>query len=276
MNRKKAFTLIELLVVIAIIAILAAILFPVFAQAKVAAKKTQDLSNVKQQATSHILYTADYDDVIAPLMWSEASFFVNYDWQTDFTWAQMIQPYQKNWQIHRNPADPFANDSQSLINMGYPNPATDPRQRDYAVGLNSSYGYNYMAWSPFDSNAQFIPIPMTAAGTPAQCILLVNSIWDRSGPNSPTGGGNWFVEAPHWSFSGTVYWFGGWNYADDTDWLQYGGTWPFFNNKANAVFGDTHARGLSVGDMIAGVSVDAGNNVTGVYDQDLYIWDRGV
>lgn len=62
MIRRRAFTLIELLVVIAIIAILAAILFPVFAQAKVAAKKTASLSNVKQMGTSVAIYLADYDD----------------------------------------------------------------------------------------------------------------------------------------------------------------------------------------------------------------------
>lgn len=52
MKKNKAFTLIELLVVIAIITILAAILFPVFVQAKLAAKKTQDLSNMKQMGTA--------------------------------------------------------------------------------------------------------------------------------------------------------------------------------------------------------------------------------
>lgn len=61
--KKTAFTLIELLVVIAIIAILAAILFPVFAQAKTAAKKTSDLSNVKQIALSTIMYSGDNDDL---------------------------------------------------------------------------------------------------------------------------------------------------------------------------------------------------------------------
>lgn len=60
---KRAFTLIELLVVIAIIAILAAILFPVFAQAKMAAKKTTAVSNVKQLALSIALYEADSDDL---------------------------------------------------------------------------------------------------------------------------------------------------------------------------------------------------------------------
>jgi len=59
---KRAFTLIELLVVIAIIAILAAILFPVFAQAKLAAKRTADLSNVKQIATAVHIYCTDFDD----------------------------------------------------------------------------------------------------------------------------------------------------------------------------------------------------------------------
>ncbi|RYG37743.1 prepilin-type N-terminal cleavage/methylation domain-containing protein [bacterium] len=63
---RKAFTLIELLVVIAIIAILAAILFPVFAQAKMAAQKTADLSNQKQHATGTFLYSGDYDDTFFP------------------------------------------------------------------------------------------------------------------------------------------------------------------------------------------------------------------
>jgi prepilin-type N-terminal cleavage/methylation domain-containing protein len=61
-NKSAAFTLIELLVVIAIIAILAAILFPVFAQAKTAAKKTASLSNIKQLGTAFLIYTNDFDD----------------------------------------------------------------------------------------------------------------------------------------------------------------------------------------------------------------------
>src|SRR5580658_1891207 len=59
---QRGFTLIELLVVIAIIAILAAILFPVFAQAKEAAKKTACLSNTKQMGTATYIYLNDYDD----------------------------------------------------------------------------------------------------------------------------------------------------------------------------------------------------------------------
>lgn len=62
--RRRAFTLIELLVVIAIIAILAAILFPVFAMAKEAAKKTQSVSNGRQIGMANMMYLADHDDVM--------------------------------------------------------------------------------------------------------------------------------------------------------------------------------------------------------------------
>lgn len=66
LHRRNAFTLIELLVVIAILAILAAILFPVFARAKEAAKKTACLSNMKQVALAWPMYATDYDDSMAP------------------------------------------------------------------------------------------------------------------------------------------------------------------------------------------------------------------
>jgi prepilin-type N-terminal cleavage/methylation domain-containing protein len=94
---KKAFTLIELLVVIAIIAILAAILFPVFAQAKEAAKNTSLLSNVKQGGTAAVLYSSDYDDVIPPTM---ASHPVQ---PIDLAWQDLAQPYMKNYDLIINP-----------------------------------------------------------------------------------------------------------------------------------------------------------------------------
>jgi len=68
-NGQRGFTLIELLVVIAIIAILAAILFPVFAQARESSRKTQCLSNTRQIGTAVMMYVQDYDEVFFPQPW---------------------------------------------------------------------------------------------------------------------------------------------------------------------------------------------------------------
>ena len=130
---KKAFTLIELLVVIAIIAILAAILFPVFAQAKVAAKKTSDLSNLKQIGTATFIYGSDNDDLF-PLqagkdcgnLWNfNSRVYFPSDWNkssvaTDAsgcmkrvksarsTPGEEIQPYTKNYQMWQMPGSAVA------------------------------------------------------------------------------------------------------------------------------------------------------------------------
>jgi len=104
--RRSAFTLIELLVVIAIIAILAAILFPVFAQAKAAAKKTTCVSNMKQIGLSLTMYVNDHDDVFPNRRFEpfgEAADLSNYDQNS---WRSVIQPYAKNTQIVECPANP--------------------------------------------------------------------------------------------------------------------------------------------------------------------------
>jgi len=101
MNRKeqRGFTLIELLVVIAIIAILAAILFPVFAQAKASAKATQSLSNVKQIGLAQLMYANDSDDLFSPVLafkpdWIMPSFIV------------LQQPYMKSLDLIIDPLGP--------------------------------------------------------------------------------------------------------------------------------------------------------------------------
>jgi prepilin-type N-terminal cleavage/methylation domain-containing protein len=107
MSNRKAFTLIELLVVIAIIAILAAILFPVFAQAKEAAKQTQGLSNTKQIAVSQLLYSNDYDDTVIPSNTArdqegDPGLALIAD-QIAGSWVNTIQPYIKNRQLLFSP-----------------------------------------------------------------------------------------------------------------------------------------------------------------------------
>ncbi|RYG28960.1 prepilin-type N-terminal cleavage/methylation domain-containing protein, partial [bacterium] len=104
--RSRGFTLIELLVVIAIIAILAAILFPVFAQAKVAAKKAVTISNAKQIGVALALYNNDSDDVV-PIQWYYTG-LPDPDGNTLrslLVWDGAIMPYTKTIDIMRSPND---------------------------------------------------------------------------------------------------------------------------------------------------------------------------
>ena len=131
---KRAFTLIELLVVIAIIAILAAILFPVFAQAKEAAKRTACLSNAKQIALSQKMYSGDNDDTLpifhayntTPAPWLDGHF------GTEIA----LLPYCKSREIFKSPID-----------QGGPYLSVDPglvgRPSDtYWKAYGSSYRFN--------------------------------------------------------------------------------------------------------------------------------------
>lgn len=99
--KQRGFTLIELLVVIAIIAILAAILFPVFARAREKARQSSCLSNVKQIGLGFLQYAQDYDE-----MWVPAAQYGNPTPPPAYlTWPGLLQPYIKNTQLHRCPSD---------------------------------------------------------------------------------------------------------------------------------------------------------------------------
>jgi len=110
---RHAFTLIELLVVIAIIAILAAILFPVFASAKEAAKQTAGLSNTKQLAVSQLLYSNDADDTVIPANTAHPSDPI--DTQISGSWVTTIQPYTKNTQILLSPGFSEGNLKKAML-----------------------------------------------------------------------------------------------------------------------------------------------------------------
>jgi prepilin-type N-terminal cleavage/methylation domain-containing protein/prepilin-type processing-associated H-X9-DG protein len=109
--RRRGFTLIELLVVIAIIAILAAILFPVFAKAREKARQTSCLSNTKQLLLADQMYAQDYDEILARY----ADRYCGAGGR--HMWNQVWEPYIKNTQIFRCPSNP----AQALgIAVNYP------------------------------------------------------------------------------------------------------------------------------------------------------------
>ena len=104
-NVSKAFTLIELLVVIAIIAILAAILFPVFARARENARRSSCQSNLKQIGLGILQYVQDYDEIY-PITFINVDNAGNYNpGGGDGAWADVIQPYIKSVQIYQCPSE---------------------------------------------------------------------------------------------------------------------------------------------------------------------------
>jgi prepilin-type N-terminal cleavage/methylation domain-containing protein/prepilin-type processing-associated H-X9-DG protein len=178
--RSKAFTLIELLVVIAIIAILAAILFPVFAQAKAAAKKVVCLSNVKQTGLAYIMYANDYDDV-GPM---QLSFTHNSNYTytaeqyclflltnsggiltADYT-KGVLQPYTKNTGIDACPVAPA--DLLSAVAALEGEPFTE-NLPDSGYALNGSTYIYTPTW--YDT----APVSMTSFSSPAETILFADA-----------------------------------------------------------------------------------------------------
>jgi prepilin-type N-terminal cleavage/methylation domain-containing protein/prepilin-type processing-associated H-X9-DG protein len=177
------FTLIELLVVIAIIAILAAILFPVFAQARAKARQTACLSNLKQIGLGVMMYAQDYDEVLPgndPDNGYAAGHNQNLGWnapynaavpQTRRNWAREIQPYIKNFGIYVCPsATP-----RSGFNGGNP-PFNECNKAQFPQCQDTSYALNGIT----DSRALAV-IP-----TPADIIYLREfSIYSRTAQSRP-------------------------------------------------------------------------------------------
>ena len=280
----KAFTLIELLVVIAIIAILAAILFPVFAQAREKARQTSCLSNFKQVNIGLMMYVQDYDEVLIPANTNGYSQGCLGCGHPDYVWPELIQPYIKNWQIFRCPSDPNATDQGLDRQFGRDDrPADDPNLH-YYWGSRTDIGLNYVFLSPwvYDSAREFwgsVPVSLAAINSPAATMMSGDTTWDRDSSGNPRGGGNWVVEAPcvygpdneritPTGFLG----YGGWFPSDTTSWLQFGGLWPRHTKMINVSFCDGHAKSMSISALTAGCDVQDGQ--TGLaYDLDKYLWD---
>ena len=129
-RKPNGFTLIELLVVIAIIAILAAILFPVFAQAREKARQTSCLSNTKQLVLAHLMYAQDYDERLVT-SWC-------YGFPGEFSF--FVQPYIKNLGILHCPSNP---QTATALSTACGNPNLAPGGVDNPTGETQMWGYGY-------------------------------------------------------------------------------------------------------------------------------------
>ncbi len=162
---RKGFTLIELLVVIAIIAILAAILFPVFAQARAKARQTSCLSNMKQIGTATAMYTQDYDETFYAHRWNSgpdsnpliaetggASSPISGVARDRTFWISMLNPYIKNYQVFACPSNvnPWTQVNKDGVKcMGSDTSTNGCGGAGY--GGQNSYGHNDFWMSPAGS-----------------------------------------------------------------------------------------------------------------------------
>lgn len=155
---RKGFTLIELLVVIAIIAILAAILFPVFARAREKARQSSCRSNLKQTGLATLMYTQDYDEMLPPiLMQSGANLYaVN----------EILAPYAKNDQIWI-----CASDREGAV-----------KTTEVGAAMDISYSGNTvtMKWLLPDYGLTTPPLTLARINSPSECALF----WDARSTGS--------------------------------------------------------------------------------------------
>jgi prepilin-type N-terminal cleavage/methylation domain-containing protein/prepilin-type processing-associated H-X9-DG protein len=170
MRTKRGFTLIELLVVIAIIAILAAILFPVFAKAREKARTSACQSNLKQLALAIRMYAGDYDDTLVDSLDTFGS-----AWPS--SWVMRTYPYVKDYATYACPSD------ENYVTSA--NPKVD--------GINTSYSYNFNVANLSEGGVLY----------PATCLMLVDGpIHGRGQLGIPNGAYN--VGTPANSYAG---WF---------------------------------------------------------------------
>jgi prepilin-type N-terminal cleavage/methylation domain-containing protein/prepilin-type processing-associated H-X9-DG protein len=184
MQLRRAFTLIELLVVIAIIAILAAILFPVFAQAKEAAKKTACLSNIKQINLGLQMYSTDYDDVNALAEYGSSGAAGPH-----IAWTTVVMPYIKSGDFKVNSQGVQVSTGKSGIFQCPTAPKKDEANADvegYSYGVHHSIFADNYGLVPGDANISS-SLSNTTIDFPADKVALM-----EKGMNSADWSYPWF------------------------------------------------------------------------------------
>jgi len=271
----RGFTLIELLVVIAIIAILAAILFPVFAQAREKARTTSCLSNFKQGALAWVMYIQDYDETIVPFETSGhgASPVGDVQW-----WPYLLNPYIKNWQIFHCPSSA---DPGGIWGSG-PTAWAGNWQQD------ANLGYNYLdlgQWNACAYNGT-VGLGLATVDTPAFTILFVDSAFQATNNPLPTNTQQGFstVQAPAQYAAilpaiNSCTWYNGAN--GGWDWTKNGPTPNFtgwtinrHTNGDNVAWVDGHAKFQQISQLWAGTNFRPGMSETAVQatTPSLYPW----
>ncbi len=191
--RKSAFTLIELLVVIAIIAILAAILFPVFAQARERARMTACVSNMRQIGAGLMMYVQDYDETFPYCRFHGADAVAA---THAYVWRNALRPYLKNLDVLGCPSNPYSRTIPGVSTAGNSPPKnggnaegwqSEPEQR-----MPTSYALNSCAitWVPADSKSPppGPPLRVAQVSRPADTIFISETLW----PNADLFG-QWLV-----------------------------------------------------------------------------------
>ncbi len=226
-KRKRAFTLIELLVVIAIIAILAAILFPVFAQAKLAAKKTAGLSGCKQIALGDIMYANDYDDFIVPTMVIADPGAIELPYEEfpgtaaqDNAYDHLLMPYIKSQQLWVDPGGPTGTPSSFY-----------PAYKNLTVNGDASVDLSSWAW--------FTNTPVSGSSIlyPSDLIL------QGDGQAQPYNNSSNFSGAVDSGVSACYAWE---NVASNTPQNSFTLPYVLYNGGANYAMADGHAKALTV------------------------------
>lgn len=212
---RKGFTLIELLVVIAIIAILAAILFPVFAKAREKARQSSCLSNVKQLSLAFMQYAQDYDESL-PGMWQ-----TNTAPGISVTWQNIVDAYIKNTQVLYCPS----NKGGRGYGMTYDTTSATTRR-----GVGSYLTYNGTFWG----SASLGDIKRPAE------IVMVADCWPGHIYIPHMGSGAWLITVDA-NGDGTPE-ASGWGTAQE---WWYNGMEPRHNEGANVGFCDGHAKWIN-------------------------------